>query len=100
MGIFRFLGWALVLVGVVLLARDAADALREHGHFAPISFGSFVERYGVAQVTEAIWRFLTVEICRPVYDALAYCWAFVVLLVAGSLILFGRGGLSFGRRRR
>jgi hypothetical protein len=99
MVIVRFLGWALVLVGVVLFAHDAAVALRDHGALAPMSFDYFTQYYGIARVSALVGHVVVVDFWRPVAAWIGLCWAFAVCIVAGGLILVLRRAL-FGRRRR
>jgi ABC-type Fe3+ transport system permease subunit len=90
----RLIGWAIFLVGLLVLARDALVSI-ETRHWAPITLGQLW--YDFNPVSEFRFR-LTVEhpfLWNSIIVTILLCWTFVALMVLGIVIL----AISSWRRR-
>jgi ABC-type Fe3+ transport system permease subunit len=91
----RLIGWAIFLVGLLVLARDVLVSI-DTRHWAPITLGQLW--YDLNPVS--ISRFQQLVMKRPflwnsIIVTILLCWAFAALMVLGIVIL----AISSRRRR-
>jgi hypothetical protein len=90
----RLIGWTILLVGLLVLARDVLVAI-DTRHWAPITLGQLW--YDLNPVS--IFRFQQLVMKHPflwnsIIVTILLCWAFAALMLLGIVIL------AISRRRR
>jgi hypothetical protein len=90
----RLIGWTILLVGLLVLARDVLVAI-DTGHWAPITLGQLW--YDLNPVS--IFRFRQLVMKHPflwnsIIVTILLCWAFAALMLLGIVML------AISRRRR
>jgi hypothetical protein len=93
----RLIGWIFFLAGVSVLVRDVLVWI-DTKHWAPIALGQLwydFNRSSLNLVQAVVQRYIHPFLWDPIIVTILLCWAFVVLMALGLLIL----ALS-GRRRR
>jgi hypothetical protein len=99
----RLIGWIILLAGLSVLVRDVLVWI-DTKNWAPISLGQLwfdFSRSSLNLVQAVVQRYLRPYLWDPIIVTVLLCWAFVVLMVLGLLILAlprkrakRRGGLS------
>ena len=85
----RLIGWIIFLAGVSVLVRDALVWI-DTKHWAPIALGQLwydLNRASLNLVQAVVQRYIHPFLWDPVIVSILLCWAFVVLMVLGVLLL-------------
>jgi hypothetical protein len=97
MVLVRFIGWALLLIGLIVLGRDLL-AWYESGIFAPLSLGDLwrqIDGSGIVTLESG----LSPSVWGVTRRALLI-WAAPALLIPGIMLLWGNARERNPRRRR
>jgi hypothetical protein len=93
----RLIGWVVFLAGGAVLVRDLLVWI-DTGHWTPIALGQLwyqFNRSSLNLVQAVVQRYIHPFLWDPIIVSILLCWAFVVLMVLGLLLL-----AIFGRRAR
>jgi hypothetical protein len=93
----RVIGWIFVLAGGAVLVRDLLVWI-DTKHWAPIALGQLwyqLNRSSLNLVQAVVQRYIHPFLWDPIILSILLCWAFVVLMVLGALLL-----VVFRRRTR
>jgi hypothetical protein len=85
----RLIGWIIFLAGLAVLVRDVLVWI-DTKHWAPIALGQLwfdLNRSSLNLVQAVIQRYIHPFVWDPIVVTVLLCWAFVVLIVLGLLIL-------------
>jgi hypothetical protein len=99
----RLVGWALLLAGLVVLARDVIGFL-DTGTFSPVVLGELwftLHSSSLNLMQAVIQRYVHPVLWDPVITSILFLWAFAILLVPGlALLLLCHRRNGAGRRHR
>jgi hypothetical protein len=93
----RVIGWIALLAGAAVLVRDVLVRI-DTKHWAPIALGQLwydLNRSSLNLVQAVVQRYIHPFLWDPIILNILLCWAFVVLMVLGALLL-----VLFRRRER
>ena len=91
----RVVGWIALLSGAAVLVRDLLVWI-DTKHWAPIALGQLwydFNRSSLNLVQAVVQRYIHPFLWDPIIVSALLCWAFVVLMILGLLLL-----LAFRRR--
>ena len=91
----RVIGWMALLAGAAVLVRDLLVWI-DTKHWAPIALGQLwydLGRSSLNLVQAVTQRYIHPFLWDPIIVSVLLCWAFVVLMILGLLLL-----LAFRRR--
>ena len=91
----RVIGWIALLSGAAVLVRDLLVWI-DTKHWAPIALGQLwydLGRSSLNLVQAVTQRYIHPFLWDPIIVSVLLCWAFVVLMILGLLLL-----LAFRRR--
>ena len=91
----RVIGWMALLAGAAVLVRDLLVWI-DTKHWAPIALGQLwydLGRSSLNHVQAVTQRYIHPFLWDPIIVSVLLCWAFVVLMILGLLLL-----LAFRRR--
>jgi hypothetical protein len=87
--VWRAIGWALLIAGACVLARDAV-AWFETRTWMPLAIGQLwymLDRSSLNLVQAVIQRYLSPTLWDRVLVPLLLCWVFAALMGVGAVIL-------------
>jgi hypothetical protein len=87
--LWRLIGWLLVLAGAAVLARDIAAYFDQH-LWAPLALGQLwydLDRSSLNLAQAVIQRYVSPFLWDRIVVAVLLCWASLVLLALGSVVL-------------
>ena len=91
----RLIGWIIFLAGLSVLVRDVMVWI-DTKDWAPIALGQLwfdLNRSSLNLVQAVVQRYIHPFLWDPIIVSVLLCWAFVVLMILGLLLL-----LAFRRR--
>ena len=96
----RLIGWIIFLAGLSVLVRDVMVWI-DTKDWAPIALGQLwfdLNRSSLNLVQAVVQRYIHPFLWDPIIVSILLCWAFVVLMVLGVLILAVSGRRARQRR--
>jgi hypothetical protein len=85
----RVIGWIVFLAGAAVLVRDLLVWI-DTRHWAPIALGQLwydLNRSSLNLIQAVVQRYIHPFLWDPIIVSILLCWAFVVLMVLGVLML-------------
>ena len=85
----RVIGWLAFLAGAAVLVRDLLVWI-DTRHWSPIALGQLwydLNRSSLNLVQAVVQRYIHPFFWDPIIVSILLCWAFVVLMVLGGLML-------------
>jgi hypothetical protein len=85
----RLIGWIIFLAGLSVLVRDVLVWI-DTKRWAPLALGQLwfdLNRSSLNLVQAVVQRYIHPFLWDPIIVTILLCWAFVVLIVLGLLIL-------------
>jgi hypothetical protein len=86
----RVIGWIVLLAGAAVLVRDGLVWI-DTKHWAPIALGQLwyeLNRSSLNLVQAVVQRYIHPFLWDPIVVSILLSWAFAVLMILGTLLLF------------